>query len=125
MLRGRAAMYTGLAMDCIFCKIVEGKIPSSAVYQDELAYAFADLNPQAPVHVLIVPRKHLASLDDGDADKSPLFGHLLGTAAAIAKQKGLGKGYRVVVNTGPDGGQTVDHLHLHLLGGRPMHWPPG
>jgi histidine triad (HIT) family protein len=125
MLSRRAAMYTGLAMDCIFCKIVEGTIPSSAVYQDELAYAFSDLSPQAPVHVLIVPRKHLASLDDGDADKGALLGHLLGTAAAIAKQKGLGKGYRVVVNTGPDGGQTVDHLHLHLLGGRPMHWPPG
>lgn len=118
-------MYTVDAMDCIFCKIVAGEIPSKAVYQDEQAYAFSDVNPQAPVHVLVVPRQHLASLDDGDASKRALLGHLLGTAAEIAREKGLGKGYRVVVNTGPDGGQTVDHLHLHLLGGRPMHWPPG
>ena len=125
MPRPRAAMYTGHDMDCIFCKIVEGKIPSSAVYEDEQVYAFADIDPKAPVHVLVVPRQHLASLDDGGAGARGLFGHLLGTAAEIAKQKGLGQGYRVVVNTGPDGGQTVDHLHLHVLGGRPMHWPPG
>jgi len=112
-------------MNCIFCKIVAGEIPSKPVYQDEQAYAFADLNPQAPVHILIVPREHLGSLDDSDASKRALLGHLLSTAAKIAREKGLGKGYRVVVNTGPDGGQTVDHLHLHLLGGRAMHWPPG
>ena len=112
-------------MGCIFCKIAAGEIPSTPVYQDEQVYAFADLHPQAPVHVLIVPREHLASLDDGDASKRALLGHLLGTAAEIAKMRGLGKGYRVVVNTGPEGGQTVDHLHLHLLGGRAMSWPPG
>lgn len=112
-------------MGCIFCKIAAGEIPSTPVYQDEQVYAFADLHPQAPVHVLIVPREHLASLDDGDASQRALLGHLLGTAAEIAKMSGLGKGYRVVVNTGPEGGQTVDHLHLHLLGGRAMSWPPG
>lgn len=118
-------MYTVVAMDCIFCKIAAGEIPARPVYQDELTFAFADINPQAPVHVLIVPREHIASLDDTDASKRALLGHLLGVAAEIAREKGLGKGYRVAINTGPDGGQTVDHLHLHLLGGRAMHWPPG
>lgn len=112
-------------MSCIFCKIVAGEIPSTPLYQDEQVYAFADIDPKAPVHVLIVPRKHLASLDDSDPDKRALLGHLLGAASEIARQKGLARGYRVVVNTGPDGGQTVDHLHLHLLGGRHMTWPPG
>ena len=112
-------------MDCVFCSIVAGKIPSTPVYQDELVYAFPDLHPQAPVHVLIVPREHIRSLDDSDAEKRALLGHLLGSAVEVARQKGLGSGYRVVVNTGENGGQTVDHLHLHLLGGRSMHWPPG
>ncbi|MGA2673768.1 MAG: histidine triad nucleotide-binding protein [Terracidiphilus sp.] len=112
-------------MNCIFCKIVEGSIPSTAVYQDELCYAFADLHPQAPVHVLIVPREHINSLADANQDDRPLLGHLLWAAAEIARDKGLAKGYRVVVNTGEDGGQTVDHLHLHLLGGRAHGWPAG
>lgn len=112
-------------MSCIFCKIVEGSIPSTAVYQDELCYAFADLHPQAPVHVLIVPREHIAALEATSESTCPLLGHLLGASALIARDKGISKGYRVVVNNGPDGGQTVDHLHLHLLGGRPMTWPPG
>ena len=120
-----AAMYTGLAMSCLFCKIVEGSIPSTAVYQDELCYAFADINPQAPVHVLIVPRRHIDSMTSaGESDKA-LLGHLLWAAAEIARAKGLARGYRAVLNTGPDGGQTVDHLHVHLLGGRPLPWPPG
>jgi histidine triad (HIT) family protein len=110
---------------CLFCKIAEGSIPSTAVYQDELCYAFSDIHPQSPVHVLIIPREHFASLDDTSAEDRDLLGHLLQTAAAIARDKGLGKGYRVVINTGEDGGQTVDHLHLHLLGGRHMTWPPG
>ena len=97
-----------------------------AVYQDELAYAFADINPKAPVHVLIVPREHIGSLGrELGQDKRALLGHLLWAAAEIARKKGLANGYRVVVNTGPDGGQTVDHLHLHLIGGRQMTWPPG
>ncbi len=119
------AVYTGLAMSCLFCKIVDGSIPSTPVYQDELCYAFADINPQAPVHLLIVPREHIASLAETDAGSPPLLGHLLRVAAEIARAKGLPKGYRVVINTGPDGGQSVDHLHLHLIGGRPLAWPPG
>ena len=123
-------VYTGHAMSCLFCKIIEGEIPSTAVYQDELVYAFADINPKAPVHVLIVPREHIGSLseaglDNTDAAKRALLGHLLCVAAKIARKKELGNGYRVVVNTGPDGGQTVDHLHLHLMGGRGLTWPPG
>jgi histidine triad (HIT) family protein len=112
-------------MSCIFCKIVEGQIPSTAIHQDELIYAFADIDPKAPVHILIVPREHLSSLDEADANKRALLGHLMITAADIARQKGLGEGYRVVVNTGKNGGQSVDHLHLHLLGGRQLSWPPG
>ena len=118
-------MYTGVAMSCLFCKIVEGSIPSTPVYQDELCYAFADINPQAPVHVLVVPRKHVVSMAECNQDDRALLGHLLWAAAEIARAKGLGKGYRAVLNTSSDGGQTVDHLHVHLLGGRPMTWPPG
>lgn len=111
-------------MDCIFCKIVDGTIPSKPVYQDELVYAFADIDPKAPTHLLIVPREHIASLSSTNG-KRELFGHLLSVAAEIAENHELAKGYRVVINTGSDGGQTVDHLHLHLLGGRAMTWPPG
>ena len=112
-------------MSCIFCKIAEGSIPSTAIYSDDLAYAFADLHPQAPVPVLIIPREHIDSMMDVDQSESALLGHLLWVAAEIARTKKLGKGYRIVVNTGSDGGQTVDHLHLHLLGGRQLIWPPG
>ena len=112
-------------MSCLFCKIVDGSIPSTAVYQDEQCYAFADIHPQAPVHVLVVPREHIASLAEVGEDHPALLGHLLWAAAEIARGKGLAKGYRAVVNTGDDGGQTVDHLHVHLLGGRQMTWPPG
>jgi histidine triad (HIT) family protein len=112
-------------MSCLFCKIVDGSIPSTAVYQDDQCYAFADIHPQAPVHVLIVPRKHIKSLADADETDQELLGHLLWAGAEIARTKSLAKGYRLVVNTGEDGGQTVDHLHVHLLGGRSMTWPPG
>lgn len=112
-------------MSCLFCKIIEGSIPSTAVYQDDLAYSFADINPKAPTHVLIVPREHIASLKDATEHHRELMGHLLWVAAEIARQKNLGNGYRIAVNIGNDGGQTVDHLHLHLLGGRPLAWPPG
>jgi histidine triad (HIT) family protein len=112
-------------MSCLFCKIVEGAIPSTPIYEDALGYAFADIHPQAPVHVLIVPREHIPSIADTDQSKRALLGHLLWAAAEIARDKGLDDGYRIVVNTGNDGGQTVEHLHLHLLGGRAMHWPPG
>ncbi|SPE28864.1 Uncharacterized HIT-like protein aq_141 [Candidatus Sulfotelmatomonas gaucii] len=112
-------------MNCTFCKIIEGKIPSTSVFQDELGFAFADINPKAPVHVLVVPREHIGSLAAADKDNRALLGHLLWAAAEIARKKGLANGYRIVVNTGQDGGQTMDHLHLHLLGGRMMTWPPG
>jgi histidine triad (HIT) family protein len=112
-------------MSCLFCKIIEGAIPSKAVYQDEHCYAFSDINPQAPVHLLIVPRRHLDSLAQATAADTALLGHLQWVAGELARQKGLAKGYRVVVNTGADGGQSVEHLHVHLLGGRPLAWPPG
>lgn len=95
------------------------------MYEDEHVYAFPDIRPQAPVHFLVVPREHIASLAVAGADHGALLGRLLEAAAQIAKAQGLGKGYRVVINTGEDGGQTVEHLHLHVLGGRPMTWPPG
>ena len=112
-------------MSCLFCRIIEGTIPSSAVYEDDLCYAFADIHPQAPVHFLVAPREHIVSLADSNQDDRALLGHLLWAAAEIARAKDLPKGYRLVVNTGEDGGQTVDHLHVHLLGGRSLKWPPG
>jgi histidine triad (HIT) family protein len=112
-------------MSCIFCKIVDGSIPSTPVYEDDLCYAFADLHPQAPTHVLIVPREHIGSLADCNQGDRPLLGQLLWAASEIAHHNDLDNGYRVVVNTGDDGGQTVEHMHLHLLGGRSLTWPPG
>jgi histidine triad (HIT) family protein len=112
-------------MSCIFCKIVNGEIPSTPVFQDESVYAFADINPKAPVHILVAPKEHIVSIDDAGTQDEALLGHLLAVTAEIARAKGLTGGYRVVTNVGEDGGQTVDHLHLHLLGGRPMTWPPG
>ncbi len=111
-------------MDCLFCKIVTGEIPAKKIYEDECCIAFADINPQAPVHLLVIPRRHIASLAHTGEDKE-LLGQLLWAANELARLQNLTNGYRVVMNTGPDGGQTVDHLHLHLLGGRVMHWPPG
>lgn len=112
-------------MDCIFCKIIAGTIPSKKLYEDDLVYAFADIDPKAPVHLLIVPKKHIPSLAETDAADIALLGHLNAVAKRLAAEKQLSGGYRTVINTGPDGGQTVSHLHVHLLGGRPMHWPPG
>lgn len=112
--------------DCIFCKIAQGQIPVQKLAEDEHGLAFPDLNPQAPTHALVIPKKHLASLAEvGDADW-PLVGALHALAVKVAKAKGLAPGgFRTVTNTGPDAGQTVFHLHLHLLGGRAMTWPPG
>jgi len=112
-------------MDCLFCKIVAGSIPAQKVFEDERALAIADINPQAPVHLLILPRRHIASLAHLSLDDEALLGHMHAVARELAAQKGLENGFRTVMNTGPDGGQTVNHLHLHLLGGRAMHWPPG
>lgn len=112
--------------NCLFCKIVAGEIPSSKVYEDDVCFAFNDISPQAPTHVLIVPREHFASLDAAEKEQKETLGHLLLTAAEIAREKGFAEnGYRVVVNTNADGGQTVFHLHVHLLGGRAFVFPPG
>ena len=108
-------------IDCLFCKIASHAIPVKAVYEDDLCLVFPDINPQAPRHLLVIPKQHFANVTEPTAS---LLGHLLKTAADMA-EKELPGGFRIVANTGDDGGQTVDHLHLHLLGGRSMHWPPG
>jgi len=112
--------------DCIFCKIADGRIPSALVYDDDTCVAFNDLSPQAPTHILIIPREHVDSLDKATAQHKDVLGHLLTTAASIAREKGFAAdGYRVVINTNADGGQTVFHLHVHLLAGRAFVFPPG
>jgi histidine triad (HIT) family protein len=111
--------------DTIFSKIIRKEIPADIVYEDEWAIAFRDISPQAPVHILVIPKKPIPRLADAEADDAPLLGHLLMTVQQIADREGLEDGYRVVINTGADGGQTVYHLHLHLLGGRALTWPPG
>lgn len=113
------------APDTIFGKIIRREIPADIVYEDNLCLAFRDVNPQAPVHVLVIPKKPLPKLADADSQDHALLGHLLLTVKRVADQLGLTNGYRVVINNGPDGGQTVYHLHLHLLGDRQMTWPPG
>lgn len=112
--------------NCIFCKIAEGTIPAKIIYRDEQAIAFEDLNPQAPVHVLVIPKRHISSIQDVTERDRELLSHLMLTGTKIAKEKGLSDaGYRIVTNIGRDGGQSVFHLHWHILGGRPMGWPPG
>jgi histidine triad (HIT) family protein len=107
--------------ECIFCKIAAHQIPVKAVYEDEHSIAFADVNPQSPTHLLLIPKQHIANVNAGSAE---MLGHLLKEAANLAERE-LPDGFRLVINTGGDGGQTVHHLHLHILGGRPMTWPPG
>ncbi len=111
--------------NCIFCKIVNKEIPSNPVYEDDKILAFHDLNPQAPVHVLIIPKEHIASLDHIEEHHQEVLGYLMGKVREIAKDLGLENGYRLVSNCGRDGMQTVDHVHFHLLGKRLMKWPPG
>ena len=111
--------------DTIFGKIIRKEIPADIVYEDDLALAFRDINPQAPVHILVIPKERIAKLSDAESQNHALMGHLLLTVKRVAQQVGLTNGYRVVINNGVDGGQTVDHLHLHILGGRQMAWPPG
>lgn len=112
--------------ECIFCKIAAGEIPAEKVFEDDKAVAFNDLAPQAPTHLLIIPKTHIDSLDKASAEDSALLGHLLASAARIARDNGFAEdGYRVVINTNGDGGQTVFHLHVHLLAGRPFVFPPG
>lgn len=115
-----------MSQNCIFCKIVAGQMGGPPLYQDEHVTAFRDINPQAPLHVLVIPNKHIVSLNEAAVEDQALLGHLLLTAAKLAEQEGIaGSGYRLVTNTGPNGGQSVFHLHLHLLGGRKLVWPPG
>jgi histidine triad (HIT) family protein len=111
--------------DCLFCQIVEGRLPARIVYQDSTAMAFEDLHPQAPVHVLVIPRKHFASLDQATEDDEQVIGHLHLIAARIAAERKITGGYRTLFNNGAGVGQSVYHLHLHVLGGRKMTWPPG
>ena len=112
--------------DCLFCKIIAGEVPSASVYQDDSLVAFRDVNPQAPLHVLIVPRKHIASLNDLAPGDDALVGSMFRRAAALAKEHGHHeRGYRTVFNTNREAGQTVFHIHLHLLAGRALTWPPG
>ena len=106
--------------DCLFCKIIDRQIPSTAVYEDELIYAFRDINPQAPCHVLVVPKAHIADCDDVTAENSAVIAHIFAVIPQIARQEGLAKGYRVVSNCGDDAGQTVQHLHFHILGGKKL-----
>jgi histidine triad (HIT) family protein len=111
--------------ETVFAKIIRGEIPARIVHDDDLCLAFHDVAPQAPVHVLVLPKRPLASLADATDADAPLLGHLVAVATRLARSLGLEQGYRLVVNCGPDGGQSVDHLHVHLLGGRRLGWPPG
>jgi len=117
---------TARISDCLFCKIVAGDIPGTIVFQDDALVAFKDVSPQTPLHVLIVPRRHIASLNDLTSEDDVLLGSMLRLAAALAKEHGYHeRGYRTVFNTNREGGQTVFHIHLHLLAGRSLTWPPG
>jgi len=109
----------------IFGKIIRREMPAKIVYEDDQCVAFRDLNPQAPTHVLVVPKKEIASLSDANAEDEALLGHLMLAAAKVARQMGVGDAFRVVINNGAKAGQSVFHLHLHILGGRSFHWPPG
>ena len=112
--------------NCLFCRIVAGEIPAQVIYEDEDCLAFRDINPQAPLHALVIPRRHIESLSAAEESDAALLGHLLRVAARIAHEEGVaGSGYRTVINTGANAGQSVFHLHAHALGGRSLGWPPG
>jgi len=111
--------------DCLFCKIIAGKIPSRKVYEDDKVYVFEDINPKAPTHVLIIPKRHIVGLDRARAEDAEIIGYCHLIAARIGRERGIEDGYRTVYNVGPKSGQSVFHLHLHLLGGRNLTWPPG
>ena len=111
--------------DCLFCKIAAGEIPSQTVHRSENVVAFRDINPAAPTHVLVIPVKHIASAADLGPDDAPLLGEIFETIASVAAGEALTDGWRLVTNVGRDGGQEVKHLHFHVMGGRPMTWPPG
>ena len=112
--------------DCIFCRVASGDVRADIIFQDDRCLVFRDINPQAPVHVLIIPREHFESLDEAGRGDEPVLGHMLRVAARVANDEGLAEsGYRTVINTGAGAGQSVMHLHLHVLGGRQLNWPPG
>lgn len=112
--------------NCLFCRIIKSEIPAEVVHQDDQAIVIRDINPQAPTHLLVIPKEHIESLDDASGKQESLLGHLLRVAARMANQEGLiDSGYRTVINNGAGAGQSVFHLHVHVLGGRPMNWPPG
>ena len=111
--------------DCLFCKIAKGDIPSEILYEDDLITAFKDVDPKAPFHALIIPKHHVESAAQLTEDEGTLLGRVFATAARLVKQAGYTNGYRVVTNVGPDGGQSVQHLHFHVLAGRQLGWPPG
>jgi histidine triad (HIT) family protein len=111
--------------DCIFCRLIAGELPADVVYQDGAAVAIRDTNPQAPVHLLVLPKEHYDSLDDVGKRDEPLLGHLLRVASRVANEHGLAEGYRTIINTGAGAGQSVLHLHVHIIGGRELTWPPG
>ena len=111
--------------DCIFCRIIRGEAPAKKVYEDDRAFVFEDINPQAPTHVLVIPKKHIVGLKEAQSEDAEIIGYLHLVAAEIARQRGIEDGYRTVFNVGPRAGQSVFHLHLHLLGGRSLRWPPG
>ncbi len=112
-------------MDCLFCKIIAGEIPSKKIYEDEKVYAFYDIDPKAPVHFLVVPKKHISAPSEITEADELIVGHIYSVIANLAKELKLEKGYRVVANCGEEGGQTVGHLHFHVLAGRMLSWPPG
>ena len=111
--------------DCLFCRILRNEIPAKKIYEDEHTFAFEDINPQAPTHVLIIPKRHVRGLKEATPEDAELIGRCHLAAAHIARQRGVEDGYRTVLNVGPQAGQSVFHLHVHLLGGRSLHWPPG
>jgi histidine triad (HIT) family protein len=111
--------------DCLFCKIIAGQIPAKKVYEDDKVFAFEDINPQAPTHVLIVPKRHIKGLKEAQPEDAEILGYCQLVAAKLGKQRNIEDGYRTVYNVGPGAGQSVFHLHLHLIGGRALSWPPG
>jgi len=111
--------------DCLFCKMIAGQIPTKKAYEDDKTFAFHDINPQAPTHILIVPKKHIAGLKEATPEDADIIGYCQLVAAKLARERDLENGYRTVYNVGPGAGQSVFHLHLHLLGGRKLSWPPG
>ena len=113
-------------MSCLFCKIVAREIPAKIVHENDHVIAFADVNPQAPKHFLVIPKKHIIGIHEATSDDAAMLGHVMLAARNVAESEGLAvSGYRLVVNNGPDAGQSVHHLHVHVLGGRPLAWPPG